>query len=88
MKAKAARLMVLAAVCTVALWPPAISSADYPPCPSQYCGFWRNVCENTGTYVQTSIGYCLDENDNLTVLFDSECTYTWRGPWTMQCTGI
>ena len=89
MKAKAVRLLLLAAVCTVALWPPAIASADYPRCPDEYCGFWRNVCENnTGTFSQDESDLCLDENDNLQVYFHATCTYSWRGPWTVDCTGF
>jgi hypothetical protein len=88
MKAKAVRLLLLAAVCSVALWPPAVSHAwDY--CPGQSCPFWREVCEgNTGTFTQTNIGYCIQDDESTTVLWFAECTYTWRGPWTMYCTGI
>lgn len=89
MKAKAVRLLLLAAVCTVALWPPAISSADYPPCPNEACGFWRNVCENnTGTFSQDDSDLCWDENNNLQVYFHGTCTYSWRGPWTVDCVGF
>lgn len=90
MTGKAVRLLLLAVLCTAALWSPAPSQAlDYEHCPNEYCGFWRNVCENnTGTFVQTSVGYCLDDNENITVLFEGTCTYTWRGPWTIDCTGI
>lgn len=88
MKAKAVRLLMLAALCTIALWPPAVSHA-WDWCPNEQCPFWREVCEgNTGTFTQTNVGYCkVDETTNI-VLWHAECTYTWRGPWSLYCTGL
>jgi hypothetical protein len=88
MRAKAVRLLILAAVCSVALWPPAVSHAwDY--CPGQSCPFWRDVCEQGGgTFDQTNVGYCQVDEQNVTVLWEAVCTYDWRGPWYMSCTGI
>jgi hypothetical protein len=88
MKRKTVRLLMLAAVCTVALWPPAVSHA-WDACDGQSCPFWREVCEgNTGHFTQTNIGYCIDDTNSARVLWYAECTYTWRGPWTVNCTGI
>jgi hypothetical protein len=88
MKKTAVRLLMLAAVCTVALWPPAVSHA-WEACTGESCPFWRDVCErNTGHFEQTTIGYCIDDNNNAVLLWHAECTYTWRGPWTVDCTGI
>jgi hypothetical protein len=88
MKKKAVYLLVLAAVCTVALWPPAVSLA-WDQCPGQSCPFWRDVCErNGGTFTQEPVGYCIQEDTSSTLLWDAVCTYDWRGPWYMSCTGI
>jgi len=88
MKANAVRLMLLAAVLTVALWTPRVSLA-FDVCPAQHCSFWRDVCEgNTGTFTQTDIGRCELESGTITPLYSATCTYTWRGPWTVQCWGI
>lgn len=85
MKAKAVRFLILAAVCTVALWPPAVSLA-YEACPSTQCSFWQNVCEgNTGTYTQTVIGICEVDVGSNALLWNAHCEYTWRGPWDVQC---
>lgn len=84
MKAKAVRLLILAAVCTVALWPPAVSLA-YPPCPNEQCSFWQNVCEgNTGTYTQIFVGICEQDGHNV-LYWTAHCEYTWRGPWDVEC---
>ena len=88
MKPKVVRLLLLAAVCTVALWPPAVSLA-WDACPGQACAFWRNVCEmGGGTFDQTNIGRCIQEDSTTTVLWHGVCTGPYHAPWTMDCTGI
>ncbi|HKI06415.1 MAG TPA: hypothetical protein VKK31_30830 [Thermoanaerobaculia bacterium] len=88
MKAKAVRLMLLAAVLTVALWTPAVSLA-FVACPSQHCSFWREVCENNaGHFTQSSTVSCELPSGAITPLYLGTCTYDWRGPWTIDCYGI
>jgi hypothetical protein len=88
MKAKVVRLLLLAAVCTVGLWPPAVSFA-WDACPGQSCPFWRDVCEiGGGTFVQTNIGRCVQEDSTTVVLWHAVCTAPTHDPWTMDCTGI
>ena len=87
MKAKTVRLLILAAVCTVALWPAAVSQA-WDACPSTHCSFWRDVCENnTGSFTQTVLGYC-DQDGNNILHWAGHCEYDWRGPWDVTCWGI
>jgi hypothetical protein len=88
MKAKNVRLLVLAAVCAVALWTPAPARA-WDACPSAYCGDWRYTCNlNGGTFNQTQDNYCELPSGNNTTYWNGVCTYSWRGPWTIQCYGI
>jgi len=85
MKAKAVRFLILAALCTVALWPPAASLA-YDVCPTERCSFWQNVCEgNTGTVTMTVLGICEQGFESNALLWNVHCEYTWRGPWDVQC---
>jgi len=91
MKAKIVKLLMLSAVCTVALWPPAISLA-WDQCLGQSCPFWRNVCEiGGGTFdqqVDPVYERCVEENESIVVQYYSVCTYPDRAPWSIRCTGI
>jgi hypothetical protein len=88
MRAIAIRFLLLAAVCTVALWSPAVSLA-WDLCPEQSCPFWRDVCERGGgSFNQTDMGICVKEDNNITVHWHGVCTYPDRDPWTMECVGI
>ena len=85
MKRKVVRLLSLAAVSTVLLWPAATSGAlDF--CPVQSCPFWRGVCVNGGgTWTLTDTGICLMENNSVNEKFQGVCTAPTHDPWSMDC---
>ena len=88
MKARVTRLMLLAAACTVAFWTPSVSVA-WDACPGQSCAFWRGICDlGSGTFDQTNVGRCIQEDSTTTVLYYAVCTPDVQAPWSMYCTGI
>ena len=85
MKGKAIRLLLLAAVSAVVLWPAATSWAlNY--CPVQSCPFWRSVCVNPGgTWSLTDTGISLMEDNSINESFRGVCTAPTHDPWSMDC---
>jgi hypothetical protein len=87
MKRKVVRLLSLAAVGTVALWPAAISGA-WDSCPVQSCDFWQDVCQRGGgDWNMDENGICLKEDNNFTESFHVTCTppNPAQAPWSVDC---
>ena len=87
MKGKVVRLLSLAAVSTVALWPAAISGA-WDWCPVQSCDFWQNVCQTGGgDWDLDDIGICIKEDNSFTEAFHATCTpsHPQQAPWSVDC---
>ena len=85
MKGKVARLLSLAAVSTVALWPAAISGA-WDSCPVQSCDFWQNVCQiGGGDWSMHETGICIKEDNNFNASFHAVCTPPSNAPWSVDC---
>ena len=88
MKRKVVRLLSLAAVWTVALWPAATSGA-WDACPTQSCDFWQNVCQiGGGDWDMTDTGICIKEDNSFSESFRGDCTpaHPEQAPWSMDCT--
>jgi hypothetical protein len=85
MQRKGIRMLLLAVVSTIALWPVATSWAlDF--CPVQSCPFWSNVCTiGGGTWSLTDTGICLMENNSVNEKFRGTCTAPTHDSWTMDC---
>jgi hypothetical protein len=81
------RLLSLAALGTVALWPAANSEA-WDWCPVQSCDFWQNVCQTGGgDWDLDDIGICIKEDNNMTEAFHATCTppNPAQAPWSVDC---
>jgi hypothetical protein len=85
MQGKVIRLLLLAAVSVVVLWPAAPSWAlDF--CPVQSCPFWINVCQIGGhTWSLTDTGICLMENNSVNEKFRVVCTISTDNQWSVDC---
>ena len=84
MQRKAVRLLLLAAVSVVVLWPAAPSWAlDF--CPVQSCPFWIDICQRGGnTWSLIDTGICLMDNNSVNEKFRVVCT-TSSGQWSVDC---
>ncbi len=67
-------------------WP--VASGRRDACPGQSCPFWRDVCEHGGSFSQTNVGRCVQEDGNTVVLWSGVCTSPNHAPWTVSCTGL
>ncbi len=85
MQRKVIRLLLLAAVSVVVLWPAAPSWA-LPFCPVQSCPFWINVCQIGGnTWSLTDTGNCLMDDHSINESFRVDCTISTNDHWSVDC---
>jgi hypothetical protein len=84
MQRKVIRLLLLAALSVVVLWPAAPSWAlDF--CPVQSCPFWIDICERGGnTWSLIDNGICLMDDNSVNAKFRVVCT-TPSGQWSVDC---
>jgi hypothetical protein len=84
MQRKVARLLLLAALSVLALWPTAPSWAlDF--CPVQSCPFWIDICERGGnSWSLVTTGICLMDDNSINTKFRVVCTTT-SGQWNVDC---
>lgn len=85
MQRKAIRLLLLAAVSVVMLWPAAPSWA-LTFCPVQSCPFWINVCQTGGgTWSLIDTGICLMDDNSINASFRVVCTTPSNDQWSVDC---